>query len=509
MKDDNNNVHITFIYSSNITNSVSSYAYLDNVNIYSMKQSVDGVFADANGQDSYLAPITLDGASVRLNTPAGIRFQGRVDKEYIDGLGYVYGTANVKYGVLIAPYDYITGEFTIDALGSGKYLKIEAEKLANEDTAKQDRYYQFNCAMVNIKASNYGRDFAARTYIEISKGDGTTEYIYSDFDEKTNVRSIASVATMALSDPNSQYSNSQKNILNGYCSYSVPLSTGSDVRVMSVNILDEDADGATNALSPSDRADILLQTIGAYAPAIVGLQEVTSGWQKAFQSKTTNEVLKKYTMVGESYTQGTWWWETTVTNETMMLYDSTKVTLGDSAIVKFTANKDVDHTMTWAVFTTVSSNEKFIAINAHLTYDQNKDVKVRDAEWQQLVSQIATLKSTYGNIPIIIFGDFNTAYTDDEYQYAVNANLLDGQDAVLAGNAKGGFTCDTIHDYGVHANDLFEAHGTLGFDHVFIDDSNNTANAKFNFYSVIVNHPVLNMSDHYPIYADIVLNPGQ
>ena len=484
-----NKVYLTFMYSSKN----GGYAYLDNVNIYSVKEAVDGCITDVEGNKSFVEPAMLDGASVRFVEPAGIRFKGRVNVEYIKTLRYVYGEDNVTYGVVIAPYDFIEDEFTIDALGDERYLKIEAKQHAVET----DEYYQFNCAMVKVKEKNYGRDYAARTYIEITKADGTTEYVYSDFDSRDNVRSLADVATRALATD--EYSDTQKEQLESYSVAVEPLSYGSDIRVMSMNILSEEAVDGEDGDSLNNweerqnvekRAPILKSTIEKYNPAVIGIQEYTSRWKQYLSLDSKYEVLDG--------------------GETAIIYNSDMINVTAYGKIDFDLNKaDSDHTTTWAAMET-KAGEKFLFVNTHLDYFKDNDSEgVVASQLNQIVGFIADKKaeSDYKDYAVIFVGDFNMGYSSDNYKITTEHGLLDGQDAVLKGLSQGGYTCDTLPGLGKHEENLYVAHGgNDAFDHIFIDTA---TPVKFKKFSVVVDDDVINLSDHYPLYADIVLNPVQ
>ena len=141
-----------------------------------------------------------DGASVRMNTPTGIRFTGSVDKTYFDSLKTQYGADNVTLGMLITPTDYLTANnlvFTKEALDAceaisgAKYLEIDAITVLAEDA-----YYKVNCAMTNVLEANYARDFSAILYIKVNG-----EIVeYSAYNAENNSRSIAEVAQAAYND---------------------------------------------------------------------------------------------------------------------------------------------------------------------------------------------------------------------------------------------------------------------------------------------------------------------
>ena len=142
----------------------------------------------------------VNGASVRLDNPTGIRFTGSVKKDYLDALKEEYGAENVTIGMLITPTDYLTDNgiaFTKAALDActaiegEKYLEIDAKTVLSGNG-----YYKINCAMVNMNESNYERSFSARLYIKVNG-----EIIeYSAYNSANNSRSIAEVAERAYND---------------------------------------------------------------------------------------------------------------------------------------------------------------------------------------------------------------------------------------------------------------------------------------------------------------------
>ena len=54
--------------------------------------------------------------------------------------------------------------------------------------------YKINCVLSNVREANYTRKFSAITYVEIN---GLT-YLYADYSEENNARSITLVAEAAL-----------------------------------------------------------------------------------------------------------------------------------------------------------------------------------------------------------------------------------------------------------------------------------------------------------------------
>ena len=147
---------------------------------------------------------TVAGASIRANTPYGIRWKVRVKTAEWNKLVEAYGEANVKAGVIIAPLDYLgSGEtavpFTIDAFKAAnkKYVDIVTDTFNAKLENEVEGYSGFYASLVNIKAGNLNRKFIARSYVAVTK-DGVTAYYYGEYSAKDNARTIYEVGKGAI-----------------------------------------------------------------------------------------------------------------------------------------------------------------------------------------------------------------------------------------------------------------------------------------------------------------------
>mgnify|MGYP001076304274 CR=1 FL=1 len=147
---------------------------------------------------------TAAGASIRANTPYGIRWTVRVKTAEWNKLVATYGEANVKAGVIIAPLDYLgSGEtavpFTIDAFKAAnkKYVDIVTDTFNAKLENKVEGYSGFYASLVNIKAGNLNREFIARSYVAVTK-DGVTAYYYGEYSAEDNARTIYEVGKGAI-----------------------------------------------------------------------------------------------------------------------------------------------------------------------------------------------------------------------------------------------------------------------------------------------------------------------
>ena len=147
---------------------------------------------------------TVAGASIRANTPYGIRWTVRVKTAEWNKLVEAYGEANVKAGVIIAPLDYLgSGEtavpFTINAFKAAnlKYVDIVTDTFNAKLENEVEGYSGFYASLVNIKAGNLNRKFIARSYVAVTK-DGVTAYYYGEYSAEDNARTIYEVGKGAI-----------------------------------------------------------------------------------------------------------------------------------------------------------------------------------------------------------------------------------------------------------------------------------------------------------------------
>lgn len=140
------------------------------------------------------------GASIRAyGTESGLRFKGRVNKAFFDGLATNY--PDIQAGIIITPTDFLSDcDFTVSALTSAKAVQIcTVSRWNNEQTVDTDNYYGFNCAIVNILPYNIDRIFSARSFVRFTEN-GHVKYIYGDYVEADNARSVKYVAEQALKE---------------------------------------------------------------------------------------------------------------------------------------------------------------------------------------------------------------------------------------------------------------------------------------------------------------------
>ena len=131
---------------------------------------------------------TLEGASIRLNNPTGIRFYSTLDTEKIEEL-FAHG-ATVEAGTLIGPADMNDEPMT---------LETDESKVVNVvfDLKNKDGYFTDNSgfegivgSIVNVYSYNTARDFMARGYVKVTYK-GVTTISYSDTVSTRSLRTVA------------------------------------------------------------------------------------------------------------------------------------------------------------------------------------------------------------------------------------------------------------------------------------------------------------------------------
>ncbi len=156
--------------------------------------------------------------SIRLSENAGLRFATRVNTELLDQIYALLDDGiveNVTHGTLIAPTDYVTEAFTMDALeAAGKsYLTVEATRdhyfSFDEDSATT----HFVGSIVNLYETNINRDFSGRGYVSVTLKSGQEITLYSSI---THSADVCDVADRVLKEYPTGWSEFELSILQTY-----------------------------------------------------------------------------------------------------------------------------------------------------------------------------------------------------------------------------------------------------------------------------------------------------
>lgn len=168
--------------------------------------------ADMTLDPLYLDMKMIEGASVRTATPAGLRFTTEISEPEYQSL--VAMGAKFELGTIIAPTDFIDGEFTYEALNAaGKDCLLIPCKIfwSNSDSVRT-----YTGVISNLHEENYNRNFSARSYVTMTYTDGSTKTFYSDYIEASHSRSAYRVSCSAMADSSSTLSENAKKVLTEY-----------------------------------------------------------------------------------------------------------------------------------------------------------------------------------------------------------------------------------------------------------------------------------------------------
>ena len=187
------------------------------------------VTANAITQTMELDDVTFvmdKGASVRKDTPTGLRYRSLISVEEYNALEANTDTyQQIMYGMLIAPADYLVtygalneenvfGETPIygwednegEAFGGDvQIINVSRTSMVDYTDEEGNPWKAFMGVLTEVKASNYARDFVGVGYIETIDKWGNVEYKMADGND--NVRNVSYIAQKALlageSDENS------------------------------------------------------------------------------------------------------------------------------------------------------------------------------------------------------------------------------------------------------------------------------------------------------------------
>ena len=130
----------------------------------------------------------VNGASIRLSEPAGIRFRAQMGLNEYTALAAFEGVT-LSFGTLVVPEDYTTLP-TLD----GDYVKLDIKQTMWND---EEGLKCYNAAIVKIKDGNLDRNFVARGYMQYTYN-GVTYTVYTQ--TATPPRSIYGIASKIMNN---------------------------------------------------------------------------------------------------------------------------------------------------------------------------------------------------------------------------------------------------------------------------------------------------------------------
>ena len=258
---------------------------------------------------------------------------------------------------------------------------------------------------------------------------------------------------------------------------------GSDLRIMTYNVLSEvyaKEYYGNNAPTPPERIEILMAQLEAYAPDVVGLQEMTPWWQKTVAKYLDPNEWGTYSPTEDDLAQ-------------VILYRKSRVTLLESEIVNYYPGNDFGRAwMVWGKFRIKSSGKEFLFCTTHW---HPTDDAIKDKEAAALAETVVRMRRENGNLPVFCTGDYNTGHGTTRYQnFMTNSGLLDTFNLAKAS----GTTVNEVNGNGTPGMKRGERHYSSNVDHIFCESY-----VTVGRFESILENQITNLSDHAPRYADV------
>lgn len=162
---------------------------------------------------------TLQGASIRISEPTGLRFTTNIDANSYDALGTAM-QSKLGFGMVLFPQDLLgTGTLTKSSSAIKNGTTYSALVIANTHAMSSLKteengvsVYSVKCVWSNIHASNYARDVVARGYIDVAYTNGTSNTVYLG----TVIRNVKDVAQAAIDSGNYPEGSDARDVLNSF-----------------------------------------------------------------------------------------------------------------------------------------------------------------------------------------------------------------------------------------------------------------------------------------------------
>lgn len=255
-----------------------------------------------------------------------------------------------------------------------------------------------------------------------------------------------------------------------------------DIRVMSANLLVSYKSWGGEPVKP--RAKQFVELVEKTAPDIIGAQEVCGDWHACLDAN-----LPQYEIV---HPQNNLFQKSLTT----LLYNTETLRCIDSGRMTYTEGDGTKHrAVTWGVFETIAGGRRFIATSTHLDLiregkeDAERGIMLLQAE--EFFTLLSDLKAKY-DCPAFCTGDYNSMENDSEKGVFAAAEIYE----TFAARLQDAKFCATVQSVGTE-----EAWDYPSWDHIFMD-----GDAEILAFRVCSEPFLKDMSDHYPIFADVSLH---
>lgn len=282
----------------------------------------------------------------------------------------------------------------------------------------------------------------------------------------------------------------------------VPASSGSDVRIMTSNILaarwGEDSDSVNaKAIPPAEqRAEIYASVLSVYQPDAVGVQETDQKWL---------DCLPEYLdILREQYGLDYVWLFSTMDgkqNLTSMLYRADRLTAERSECSDYSFWNAAGYSyhlrvLAWTRFHLNSDPSKsFILLNTHWAHGVNNETPEQVAACVQEEIELVNRLKAEEQVPVFCTGDFNNRQDSENILSFREATGL--RDSMLDAKENG-----TLVNYCGGCGNV----GSTRTSDTYIDHIFGYGDYEVLKYETVLGNRVIWLSDHAPQYTDIRFN---
>ena len=273
-----------------------------------------------------------------------------------------------------------------------------------------------------------------------------------------------------------------------------PKHEGTNLRIMSNNVWANDVNQPAwielgEDCSAKHRAVYFAGIYMALLPDVINLQE----------SKTLAPLIAdNMKKCGVEYER------VALTPGNSMMYNPKTVTLIDSGFRNFDYGNNSGKGYTWGYFKMNDSDSYFISLSTHLWY-KSETVEpgsnaLRERQTAE-IAEIAKLLVEKYNCPMFVCGDLNTRVNSDAFKNLINAGFENcfNLATVYADTSAGRHTCSAS---GFSKETSPGSYMEKGIDHILIK---NKGDAEVKRFTHTTPYFYIKLSDHYPLYVDVVL----
>ena len=258
-----------------------------------------------------------------------------------------------------------------------------------------------------------------------------------------------------------------------------------------------------------EREDRAIDVVRGIAPDIISWQEVNAGW---WNSKLFKALAEEFTIVrgdedealvraGADLSQRKANW----VNHEPLMFRTARFAMLDHGLDFYHISLQFEKSLTWAVLEDKTSGKRLIAFATHFWWQHNgkESDAIRELNVRHILWRLADVRRKWGDLPVVGGGDLNCA-ADSMPLKTFRQNGFVNVREILAPELK----TPTWHGHVFRDaqgkcrgldGDPAKKHRTI--DHIFFTNGRFTPLA----YAVETRPEARDISDHYPVYADLAL----